>query len=359
MAQQHWPRFTGPSNWFEIQYPPGWTVEDSGPTLRLAPPGGGHSLMVSCFRTPSDREVDLETAVDLGFLFPRRRKVRKLSSLSIPYRSVSLEGERALGDPPPWWKRPFVRTKWSRWRAWAVRHGSLFLVAVLVSGTDDDREVEGLASMILSTLSLADDPADAPNEFAERVVELARSRFPLLACQRDGEFGIKVGESSLNLFNFYRAYITSPGRFEEILIPALTTMVQVQEWGKAQTEPDLDMVRDRIMPMLYPEEVWKESFPNFTGTPWVAGLMVLYVVDEPQAYWYVRTDLLKKWAMNLDDLHDLALRNLDDYFEKNPVEMVGGGGEEGPRLLMPGKADAYNTSRLLSPSFHDWARDVL
>ena len=79
----------------------------------------------------------------------------------------------------------------------------------------------------------------------------------------------------------------------------------LNDWASGETS-----ALDRLMPMLYPEEVWKESFPNFTGTPWVAGLMVLYVVDEEHAYWFLRSELLDRWQIDSDELHAIALENL-------------------------------------------------
>jgi hypothetical protein len=143
------------------------------------------------------------------------------------------------------------------------------------------------------------------------------------------------------------------------VLPALTTVVQVQGWGKAQTEPLLESVKDRIMPMLYPEDVWQEKFPNFVGRPWVGGLVVLYVVDESKAYWYIRDDLIELWGISPDDLHDIAIDNLNRYFEDQPMEFTVAGEEDGPRLLVPVRPDAYNTSRLLSETFHGKLRGVL
>ena len=119
------------------------------------------------------------------------------------------------------------------------------------------------------------------------------------------------------------------------------------------------MVRDRIMPMLYPIDVWKERFPQFAGIPWVGGLAVLFVVDERQAYWYVREDLRDKWELDDEGLHELALANLERYFEERPMEFTLAGSEDGPRLLVPSRPDAYNSARLLSSKFHTRLRDVL
>ncbi len=213
--------------------------------------------------------------------------------------------------------------------------------------------------MIVNSIEFSEPPVCPPEIFAQRVLELARRKFPLLDCESAPDFQIKLGDSKVNLFNFYRSYVNAPAQFEAIVLPALTTVVQVQGWGKQQTEPGLDEVRERIMPMLYPEDEWHEQFPNIVGMPWVGGLVVLYVVDESHAYWYIREDLLETWGMDLDELHQIALKNLNRYFDDTPMEFTVAGEEQGPRLLIPARPDAYNTSRLLSEPFHEKLRGVL
>lgn len=200
--------------------------------------------------------------------------------------------------------------------------------------------------------------AASPEAFADRVVQLARDRFPLLECQRESELCLRLGSSQVNLHNFYRTYQKSPERFEEIVLPALTAAVRVQEWGKEQAEPPLDDVADRIMPMLYPEAAWDESFESFVSTPWVGGLVIAYVVDDAETYWYVSQPLLDRWEISEEELHERALRNLDLYFEDKPMEYMVAGEEDDPSLLMPGRADAYNSVRLLSERFHEKLRGL-
>ena len=242
-------------------------------------PDGQGSLSLDCFWLSEPKDVELATVVDVESLFPRARNVRHINALDVPYRSFGLEGESPISQRGPWWKRLLLRTRWRRWRLWAVQQQAVCLVASFVQTGEPDPEQQTLSHMILRTLRLADEPADPPRVFAERVRKLARERFPLLECEHGDEFQLQLGGSNINLFNFYRSYVNSPERFEAILLPALTTVVQVQEWGTQQTEPPLSRIRERIMPMLYPEAVWRESFPNFVGVGWLAGLTILYVVD--------------------------------------------------------------------------------
>lgn len=210
-----------------------------------------------------------------------------------------------------------------------------------------------------------------PAEFADRVVRLARARFPLIDCRRVDELQIQFGSSNVNLFNFYRSFVGNPEAFEQIVLPALTTVVQMQELGPDHTSPPLERVRDRVMPMLYPQASWESGFPNFAGLEWVAGLAVLYVVDEAHSYWYIRDELLQRWGIGVDELHQFALENLEAYFQKRTMQLAGhpraptegaslGPAEEvGPRLLMPHSPDAYNTTRLVSSGFQAKVRELL
>jgi len=355
----HWTKHTGPNNWFSVSYPPAWKLESRDGTASLSAPDGGGTLTLSCRWSDEPHSSAVEKLLDLDRIFPRRRNTQPLKAVEAGDQCVGYQGETLMGGEAPWWRRIFRRKQWLHWRVWCVRCGSVYVLATYLQSGKVDHEAETVASMVFSSIEFSDQPACPPEIFADRVLALARSKFPLLDCESVPDFQLKVGESKVNLLNFYRSYVNSPAQFEAIILPALTTVVQVQGWGKEQTEPELEEVRERIMPMLYPEDVWQERFPNFVGMPWVGGLVVLYVVDESHAYWYIRDDLLETWRLALDDLHEIALKNLDRYFDEAPMEFTVAGEEQGPRLLIPARPDAYNTSRLLSEPFHEKLRGVL
>lgn len=327
--------------------------------MTLAPPDGESvvSLLVGWSRDAES--VPLSQLVSAEAFFPNARKVQTAGELDVTYESAGLWGEANFAEPVRWWRRPFHRNDWRRWRLWAIRRGPVLLMAILVNAPEPDLEREALVTLMLRTVVFSHPPADPPRVFTDRVLELSRSRFPLLTCEAEEDFQLRLGESQVNLFNFYRSYVAAPERFEEIMLPALTTVVQVQGWGPEQSDPALEAVRTRILPMLYPAHVWEERFPSFVGQPWVGGLAVLYVVDESRAYWYIRAELLQRWSLTCDELHELALGNLDAYFEQHPMELTVAQGDDGPTLMMPARADSYNAARFLSPSFRDKVADLL
>ncbi|MGE3315054.1 MAG: DUF1444 family protein [Planctomycetaceae bacterium] len=355
----HWSSYTGPTNWYQFLHPPSWKIDDREGAIRLSAPEEQGVLNLTCFWQGEGGSGAVDASMNFAELLIGHQKVRRVTPPDFPYRTVCLEGESTEKPPGNWWQRLWRRRIRKHWRVWMVRYKSLSLIAHYQHQEGTDLELESIAAMIVRSLTFAEDPADPPHVFAERVISLARHRFPLLDCRRVDEFRLQLGESSVNLFNFYRSYVNDPHRFEEIVLPALTTVVQVQEWGTDQTEPPFESVRNRILPMLYPESVWRQNFPNFIAAPWIADLMILYVVDETQAYWYIREDLLEKWSLDIDELHEIALENLDHYFQEHEMPFTLAGEEEGPKLLMPNRPDAYNSARLLSESFHGKLREHL
>jgi hypothetical protein len=351
--------YSGPNDWYSVWFPPAWKLEIAEGTVGLTAPDGGGVLSLSCFWREQPDQAEIEKLLDLDRLFPCRRNVQKLKSASAVQSCVGFQGQALLGGDSPWWRRIFRKKQWRHWRIWCLRQDSVFVLALYLQADHLDHEAETVAGMIVNSVEFNDEPACPPEIFAQRVIDLARSKFPLLDCEPAPDFQIRLGESKVNLINFYRSYLNAPEQFELIVLPALATVVQVQGWGKSQTEPELEAVKSRIMPMLYPEDVWHDRFPNFVGMPWVGGLVVLYVIDESRAYWYIRDDLIETWKLSPDELHRIALENLNRYFEDQPMEFTVAGEEQGPRLLVPARQDAYNTSRLLSERFHEKLRGVL
>lgn len=359
----HWQTLLGPANWFQVSYPPHWSSGERRGTFTLSPTGSDAVLAINSLwlggegGSPATRTPSVEQIAEQ---FPHSRNVHRHPPRPDLGLVECLTGEAVLDPPPPWYKRWLARKQWRRWKVWAFHNGPLFVIVSLIHPLERDPDLDGLAEMIVSTLRLGEVPAPPPEEFASRALTLAQRKFPLLECRLGEDFQLHVGESTVNLFNFYRTFVKTPDRFEEIMLPALTTVVQVQEWGQEQTEPIFDDVQERIMPMLYPETVWKEKFPDFVCTTWVGGLVILYVVDEAQAYWYIRKELLTHWTLDPEDLHEIAIKNLENYFDRQPMELAVAGAEDsGPRMLMPSRADSYNCARFLSESFLHKLRRVI
>lgn len=355
---EHWSTLVGPANWFRLYHPPQWTTEERQGTFAIRPLDSDALLAINSIWIDEDREANLPGLQEIVSQFPETRNV--VACQEVQFGAVEqVQGEAVLVPSRKWWERLITSGDWRSWTIWSFRREKLLLVVTLLHAAERDPELESIVRMMLASLEICDEPADPPEVFAQRALQLARSHFPLLDIQLDGEFGLRINGSKLNLQNFYRAYVREPERFTRILLPAFSTAVQIQGWGEQETSPPLDAVRDRIMPMLYPEALWREKFDGVHGSPWVAGLAVLYVIDESNAYWYVREDLLTAWNLTAEALHELALENLHRYFDETPMEMAVATSEAGtPTLMMPSRPETYNSVRLISESFRDRMREV-
>lgn len=359
MEQQppdHWTSIEGPANWFRLHHPPQWEPEERDGTLAVRPPESDALVAVNTVWIDQERAQALPQLADIVSQFPETRNVVRVDDPG--FGAVeSLQGEAVLAPARKWWEKWVASSEWRSWTMWSFRRKQLLVVVTLLHANDRDPELESIVRLMLSAMEICEEPVDPPEVFAQRVLALAREKFPLLESQLAGEFQLQISTSRLNLGNFYRAFTRAPEDFERIVLPALTTAVQVQGWGTNETTPPLDLVQDRLMPMLYSEEQWQEKLPNVIGTPWVAGLVILYVVDEANAYWYVRDELLEHWSLTQEELHEMTLQNLQSYFEQTPMEMAVAASDIGaPAMMMPSQPDSYNSARLLSDSFRNKMR---
>jgi uncharacterized protein YtpQ (UPF0354 family) len=119
------------------------------------------------------------------------------------------------------------------------------------------------------------------------------------------------------------------------------------------------MSRSRIMPMLLPGAEVSQWHPGLVFNDWIAGLKIAYVLDEPESYRYINLPLFKRWGVSLEKIHEQALENLEGYFRTKPMEIAASQNLDATQVLLPVKADAYNSSRLLSASFQSTLREYL
>ncbi len=293
--------------------------------------------------------------VDLESLLAKRAGLTKPTPLDLPYQHTGLEGP---ADQFAGFLGPRQDDSWQWAQIWLIRHESLLLSVLFFQEGERDPERETLGRLILTSLRLAAKPADPADVFTERFVAEARRRYPKRHIEQTDVLSVRFGDAQLGLSNFYRQYIAAPDRFAELATQVLQQAEQMQSLSQQKFNPTLDAVRERIMPMLYPLKQWQGHFPQHVGEPWVGGLAVLYVVDQPDTYWYVRAELLEKWEFSRAQLHELALSNLTAYWEVSPMQLHVAAGEHGASLVVPAKHDAYNAVRFLCPEFCDQLREM-
>jgi len=376
--------FRGPANWFSLTVPPQLTLEqtetflevklkaadEDGSTATAAAsdladvdPGQNTpwSMTVYAAWVEEDEPQTRASSFHPTTLFPRVSSYQSIPPLDLPGRCQTWTGVSSQRRPGPWWRMLFGKHNAYQWRLWIVEHRSIIVVASLQSrrGLALPPESLQLCTQLLSSIQFADVLARPPELFRRDVVALAGQHFPLLDTKPVGSFGIRIGESEINLANFYRSYLHDPERLKQIVLPGLTTVVRLQEWGPDQLMPALSEIEDRIMPMLYPEAEADNSLADFVRIPWVGGLSIMFVLDEDSTYRFVHKRMLERWELTLEELEKHAMANLETWAANNPLEVTLIGEDGAPRMLVPLEPNAYNSVRLLGDSLHGRLRQLL
>lgn len=357
--------FYGPANWFSFRIPGSLDLQQTEAFLEIKPKceDADQSPWTMAIYAAWVDAADPQTSADsfaAASVFPDIVTSNEAEPLELPGRSRSWKGASRQSPAPSIWKRLGKPKARYEWQLWVVEYEDIIVVASLQSTLNFalDRGIRQLCRTTLDSILFAEHLACPPKLFRSRVIELSEQRFSLLKIQPVGQFSMRIGESEMNLANFYRSYLQAPDRLEEIVLPAVTMLVRMQELSPDQLMPPLHEVSDRIMPMLYPEGDEEARMSEFAGFSWVAGLKVMFVVDEDQSYRFVHKCMLERWDIGIDDLNRLAMENLEQFAEKNPLE-VSVIGESETRLLMPVDTDPYNSSRLLNANLHSRLREFL
>lgn len=364
--------FWGPANWFSLRIPGDLLLEQTEAFLEIRPGSRASgsddrqaveeswSLTLYAAWVKEEEPVTTAASFSPAAMFPGLVQCSSTAPLEINVPNHGWTGT-SLRSTGPWWKKLFQRRNSYQWRLWVIEYEQIIVVASLQTTLTQPLDISAVhkCEELLTSISFADELALPPDLFRRDVLELARKHFPLLDIQASGTFGLQINDSEIHLTNFYRSYLKSPSQFRQIVLPGLTTVVRLQEWGPEQLMPELSVASQRIMPMLYPADETDGSLKDFVQLPWVAGLNIMFVLDEDDTYRFVHKSMLDAWQISVDDLQEIAMENLAEYARDNPLEVSLVGEDGDPRMLVPVNPNAYNSVRLLGPELHQRLRQLL
>lgn len=373
--------FRGPANWFSLDTPANLQLEQTEAFLEIKPVSADKLSATTADSGSKDAEAPKppwsltlyaawvddsdpqksSSSFEASSLFPGVVTSKSVSPLDLPGKCNTWTGISRDKTTGPWWKKMFRPARTYQWRLWVVEFREIMIVASLQSevGLPLDPITIQTCEGVLNSILFAETFAKPPMLFREEVVALAKQHFPLLESEPKGSFSVSVDGSEINLSNFYRSYIHNPERIKEIVLPGITAIVRLQELGPEQLMPELEMVADQIMPMLYPEDEADESMEGFVKIPWVGGLSVMFVLDEEESYRFVHNRMLEHWGISIDHLEEMALENLEEFSDQNPLEVSLVGEDDDARMLVPLNPSPYNSVRLLGEQLHGRLRQVL
>jgi uncharacterized protein YtpQ (UPF0354 family) len=111
-------------------------------------------------------------------------------------------------------------------------------------------------------------------------------------------------------------------------------------------------LRERVFPMLKPlsllATVRERNLPMLVYRPFLADLMIAYVIDEPGQVAYINEQHLERWGVAEHELHERAIENLRHRTDERGNYTTAGTGEQ--RLIIFNTQDGFDATRLLLPA---------
>ncbi len=148
------------------------------------------------------------------------------------------------------------------------------------------------------------------------------------------------------LEHFYQAYRRSPAQLESILE---TIEGAVRSFAPDRSQQLWDELEDRIYPMIKPIEILADvaerQLPQLVYRPFLADLIVCYVIDEQESVAFVNEEHLKAWNVIESTLYTRAVDNLRARSLKPDMLQMSGQGDQ--TLLIYANQDGYDAARLL------------
>ncbi|MBP1467694.1 DUF1444 family protein [Candidatus Chloroploca sp. M-50] len=113
--------------------------------------------------------------------------------------------------------------------------------------------------------------------------------------------------------------------------------------------PIFNEIGHRVYPMLKPIQllvaIRERKLPMIVYRPFLADLMLTYVIDEQASIAYLNDDHLERWDLAEHDLHTTAIANLRQRTEEKTSYTIAGEGAS--RLLIYNTLDGFDATRLL------------
>ena len=216
-------------------------------------------------------------------------------------------------------------------------------------------------------------------QFATRVMEIIRVRFPLVKIAPGDEgFSISVNGAVAPLENLYRVSLLHPEELKHHVERWAVELLRAAE-GTPDAGANFEDVKERILPMLLRarEEGVEESAGGEKGDPsdpddadeqtpgrgivsqpLVEGLQIAYAIDQDRTIAYISKSRFEKWGVTLEQLHQTAIENLSARSESIAAHAAQ---DENGRvnLILFQTMDGYDASRVLLPTLHDRLREHL
>lgn len=197
-----------------------------------------------------------------------------------------------------------------------------------------------------------------PGAFGAAMEALLQGEDGIAVLGREGlTIRLRVGQTELavNVQSFYDAYRQHPDQLDAV---AETLLTSLRNYNPARAITSFDELRERVYPMLKPitllVTIRERSLPMIVYRPFLADLIISYVIEEPGSVAYISEQHLERWGLAEHELHERAMANLRRRTVERGSHTVTGEGDR--RLVIFDAQDGFDATRLLLPDLIEpWA----
>jgi len=195
-------------------------------------------------------------------------------------------------------------------------------------------------------------------QFIQRVIEHVRVKFPLVKLSRgEQSFSMNVNGNLAPLENLYRVSLLRPDDLERHVDRWMVELLRAAE-GTPDQSGEYEDIKDRILPMVLSAGTTELKTDAMVTQPLIEGLIVAYALDSDRTISYIPRVLFEEWKMSIDDLHDVAIKNL--VAKSEAINAHAAQDEDGAiNLILFQTMDGYDASRILLPTLHERLREHL
>jgi len=201
-------------------------------------------------------------------------------------------------------------------------------------------------------------PEATRDQFSRQVIEIVRSRFPLVKIARaEQSFALRINGHIASLENLYRMSLLRPEDVKHHVERWAVELLRAAE-GTPDQDPSFDRVKDRILPMILLQSETQDDGAAIVAEPLIDGLQIAYAIDSDRTIAYIPQAVFLRWNMTLDDLHHVAIANLVARSES--ISAHAAADEDGEvNLILFQTMDGFDASRILLPTLHERLREHL
>lgn len=190
-------------------------------------------------------------------------------------------------------------------------------------------------------------------------MQIVRQRFPLVKIARSElhSFSLRINGQVAPLENLYRLIKLNPDDLRRHVERWMVELLRADE-GSPDRDSAFDAIRERILPVIVNRLSSEVAVDAMITQPFLDELQIAYAVDHDRTMAYISHKQFTQWAMDLDDLHQVALDNL--VTRSNAIQAHAAQDDDGSvNLVLFQTMDGYDASRILLPNLHDRLRDHL